>query len=140
MGRSADNHLDRNGKSVGPFYQYDKAPGGKTAVVYVLGMDDAEVAEFSKNSGRIYRRFEKVIWVVTCGDISPLLRREFLVEVLPHPQHAMSGGRVWKPFLERRRDILRMKWQPDWSLSFGWRFDEYTDMFDTREIGEGNLN
>ncbi len=105
-------------------------------MVYLLLRSDESVVTFLSQSERAFRRFSKVIFIVTCNELSEFRFRRLIVERLPDLEEMKEFGaaRPWPEYLRRRHLILKSKWKPAWLLAYGLTFDEYL-----KEV-ERNLN
>lgn len=114
-----------------PIYQFPEDRPKSTALVLLIGMDQASVDALVADAGKLSRKFERIVYVVTCSEFQAFRQRNLVVEHLPEPQAARLGSaRPWRQYLRRRWDIMLAKWQPDWILSYGQTFDAYLDKFD----------
>ncbi|MBJ3777354.1 hypothetical protein [Acuticoccus mangrovi] len=108
-------------------YLFAEAPPASLALVLLLERSARATEDFLTAAPGQFARFDRVVFVVSDPDLSPFVRRDLTVEVLPpatrRPLAAPAAETA--AFVRRRFALIREKWQPNWVLTYGIGFDAY---------------
>lgn len=110
-------------------YQYPDRPMQRTALILLLGVEQAEVDRFvGEGHERLGRKFDRMVFVVTASDFREFRARGLVVEHFP-ARRPPGTERDWARYLGRRYEIVIAKWSPDWVLSYGLDLATYLTAF-----------
>lgn len=112
--------------------QYPVGGVGKIALFTLLEKTDQEVAAFVEDGLPHVRRsqpFDRAVFVSTCNDFRCFRKHGLAAERLPSfAEIADIGGRIpWRYYLNRRKQIILLKWRPELIFDYGISIDDYIE-------------
>lgn len=107
---------------------------GELALVFMLQLDADARSRVLEADAQRHAAYAQVVFVTDAVDVRYFSTRGMICERLPSVKDVRPETMTypWRQYLQRRHALIRAKWRPKWTISYGLDFDAFLDAFEAR--------